>query len=76
MRHKFAKGTKVWARPAGCPRRRGTVLGYDEERWALVGFSRSFDGHSGCNRLPVPDRYIGHCWFIEVDELTRVKVQA
>lgn len=84
MRHQFAIGTKVqWRGDEGPERadtrvRVGVVLAYEPGLGgrALVGLSRSWDGHSGYGLagFTCPAKYNRHCWFICADELSRVKV--
>ena len=70
-RNKFAVGTEV--RCSEYARRVGFVQGYDDNGWCLVGFSKTFEGHSGCGRVePIAKRYMDHCWYVHTSSLTKV----
>lgn len=71
-RHPFKVGTRV----SFCRRGRtyrGHVLGYDTEGWALVGFGKTFSGHSGDSATsPVDKKYKDHCGWVRPTLLARV----
>jgi hypothetical protein len=64
---------QVSGRPDNCTapkvNRKGTYLGKCSHGFYLVGFSPSYDGHSGHNEVEVPDKFRGHCAWFERNEL-------